>query len=242
MFERVRRMKTNQIKQELLYYYQAPKPGNKQEFLRRFTEPRMTSWQFMWVQAGYIKKWIWGISVVLLILLLSCCSFFRKDILNVMASFAPFIAMSLLAESSRSYVYGMEELELATRFSLKSILLARMGILALFHLLLLSVMVLFSIGSGAGQFFLAGICILLPYFTSISIGLPLIRYFHGRESGYLCVAIAIIVSILSWYFREILIWQGGIQFLPTFGILLILEMIFGAVESTRLLKQSEELI
>ncbi len=235
-------MKTKQIKQELLYYYQAPEPKKKQEFLQHFSESSMTSWQFMWNQAGYIKKWIWGISVVLLILLLSCCTFFRKDILNVMASFAPFIAMSLLAEGSRSYVYGMEELELATRFSLKSILLARMGILAIFHLLLLSVMVLFSIGSGAGQFFLAGICILLPYFTSISMGLPLIRRFHGRESGYFCVAIAIMVSIFSWYLQVILVWRGEIQLLPALGMLLILEIIFGAVESTKLLKQSEELI
>ena len=235
-------MKTNQIKQELLCYYQVPKPEKKQEFLRRFSEPNMTSWQFMKIQAGYIKKWIWGISVVLLVLLLSCCSFFHKDILNVMASFAPFIAMSLLAESSRSYVYGMEELELATRFSLKSILLARMGILAVFHLLLLSVMVLFSVRSGASQYFLAGIRILLPYFTSISIGLPLIRRFHGRESGYFCVSIAIMVSILSWYLQEILVWWGKIQLLPVFEILLILEIIFGAVESTKLLKQSEELV
>lgn len=235
-------MKTNQIKQELLCYYQAPKPEKKQEFLRRFSEPGMTSWQFMRIQAGYIKKWIWGISIVLLILVLPCCSFFHKDILNVMASFAPFIAMSLLAEGSRSYVYGMEELELATRFSLKSILLARMGILAVFHLLLLSVMVLFSVGSGAGQYFLVGIRILLPYFTSISIGLPLIRRFHGRESGYLCVAIAIMVSVLSWYLQELLVWQGKIQLLLVFGMLLILEIIFGAVESTKLLKQSEELV
>lgn len=234
-------MNTKQIKQELLSYYQAPKPGRKQEFLRRFSEPGMTSWQFMGVQAGYIKKWIWGISVVLLILLLSCCSFFPKNILNVMASFAPFIAMSLLAESSRSYVYGMEELELATRFSLKSILLARMGILALFHLFLLLVMILFSAGSGASQYFLAGLCILLPYFTSISIGLPLIRRFHGRESGYLCVAIAVVVSIVSWYLQEILIWGKGIPLLSALGILLVLEVLFGAVESRKLLKQSEEL-
>ena len=235
-------MKTNQIKQELLCYYQAPKPEKKQEFLRRFSEPGMTSWQFMRIQAGYIKKWIWGISIALLILLLPYCSFFHKNVLNVMASFAPFIAMSLLAESSRSYVYGMEELELVTRFSLKSILLARMGILAVFHLLLLSVMVLFSVGSGTGQYFLAGIRILLPYFTSISIGLPLIRRFHGRESGYLCVAIAIMVSILSWYLQEILAWRGEIRLLPVFGMLLILEIIFGAVESMKLLKQSEELV
>lgn len=235
-------MNTKQIKQELFFYYQAPKPDRKQEFLQHFSKPGMTSWQFMRVQAGYIKKWIWGISIVLLLLLLSCCSFFHKDILNVMASFAPFIAMSLLAESSRSYVYGMEELELATRFSLKSVLLARMGILAVFHLFLLLVMVLFSIGSDAGQYSLAGIRILLPYFTSISIGLPLIRRFHGRESGYLYVAIAVIVSILSWYLQEILAWRGEVPLLPMFGILLILEMIFGAVESTKLFKQSEELV
>lgn len=234
-------MNTKQIKQELLSYYQAPKPGRKQEFLQCLSEPGMTSWQFMRVQAGYIKKWIWGISVVLLILLLSCCCFFSKNILNVMASFAPFIAMSLLAESSRSYVYGMEELELATRFSLKSVLLARMGILALFHLFLLLVMVLFSTGSDASQYFLAGLCILLPYFTSISIGLPLIRRFHGRESGYLCVAVAVIVSIVSWYLQEILIWRKGIPFLSALGILLILEMLFGAVEGRKLLKQSEGL-
>lgn len=235
-------MKNKQIKRALTFYYQPPEPKRKQEFLRRFSEPGMTSCQFMKIQAGYIKKWIWGISLIFLFLLLSCYSFFHKDVLQVMAAFAPFIAMSLLAESFRSYVYGMEELELATRFSLKSLLLARMGILAVFHLFLLFLMILFSVKSGAARFYLAGIHILLPYFASISIGLPLIRRFHGRESGYLCVAIAVIVSIVSWYLQEMIIWWGRFQALPFFVVLLLFVMFFAVIESTKLLKQSEELL
>lgn len=237
----MRGMKTKQLKQELFHYYQPPEPGRKQEFLRRFAKPGISSWQFMWIQAGYVKKWLWGISSALLILLLSCHSLFRQDTVYVMAAFAPFIAMSLLAESARSYVYGMEELELATRFSLKSILLARMGILAVFHFLLLFVMILFSAGSSKTRYFLAGIYILLPYFTSISIGLPIIRRLHGRESGYICTAIAIVVSIASWYLREAQPWWEEIRLLPVFGAVLILEILFGITESMKLLKQSEEL-
>lgn len=235
-------MKTKQLKQELLHYYQPPEPDRKQKFLRRFSEPGMTSWQFMRIQAGYIKKWIWGTSFVFLILLLPYCSQFHKDMLYVMASFAPFIAMSLLAESARSYVYGMEELELAARFSLKSILLARMGILAVFHFILLFVMILFSARSSEVQYFHAGIRILLPYFTSISIGLPFVRRFHGRESGYFCVATAVVVSMLFRYLQENLSRWAEIRLLPAFGGILILEMIFGLVESMKLLKQSEELL
>ena len=38
----------------------------------------------------------------------------------------PFVALLAVTEGTRSAVYGMEELELATRFSLKSVLLARL--------------------------------------------------------------------------------------------------------------------
>ena len=53
----------------------------------------------------------------------------EKDVLWIISALIPFIAMSILTENARSGIYLMAELEMAARFSLKSVILARMEIL-----------------------------------------------------------------------------------------------------------------
>ena len=50
----------------------------------------------------------------------------NSNVLWITAALLPFVALLAVTEGTRSAVYGMEELELATRFSLKSVLLARL--------------------------------------------------------------------------------------------------------------------
>ena len=61
----------------------------------------------------------------------------NPNVLWITAALLPFVALLAVTEGTRSAVYGMEELELATRFSLKSVLLARLCLVGSLHAVLL---------------------------------------------------------------------------------------------------------
>ena len=84
---------------------------------------------FVLAQAAYIRKWVWVISVILLGALADIAARWPREALWVAAGMMPFLALTAMQEHLRSSMYNMTELELSTRFSVKSILLARMGLL-----------------------------------------------------------------------------------------------------------------
>ena len=67
---------------------------------------------------------------------LQCVDYIGKDSVWVISSMLPLIALCAVTESARSKTYGMAELEQASRFSLKSVMLARMGIMSFLHFII----------------------------------------------------------------------------------------------------------
>ena len=140
------RWKKKQIKQEFIKLYEAPEPPGKQEFLKQFDTCYLSMGQFMWQQLLYIKKWMWLFSAGIFFLGTMLGRNLDRETVWVISALIPFLALTFLTESGRSKIYGMEELEYATRFSLKSLMLARLGVLGLFHgviLLLLFLCILY---------------------------------------------------------------------------------------------------
>ena len=117
------------LKKELQMLYQPPDPVRKQEFLQRMPESRMSNMEFLRSQTGYIGKWNWLISVA--VLTGGICAAFDKNRMytGILAAMLPVLALSFVAEGSRSVRYGMEELEMVSRFSLKAVLMAKFMIL-----------------------------------------------------------------------------------------------------------------
>ncbi len=91
----------------------------------------------------------------------------------------PFAALSTVTELHRSARCRMEELEMASRFSLKTLLLARLTLLGLGNLLLLCA--LFPLMTGWGQLPLAetGFYLLCPYCLTSLLCLMITRRFRG---------------------------------------------------------------
>ena len=119
------------LKKELQMLYQPPDPVRKQEFLQRMPESRMSNMEFLRSQTGYIRKWNWLISAA--VLTGGICAAFDKNRMytGILAAMLPVLALSFVAEGSRSVRYGMEELEMVSRFSLKAVLMAKFMILGL---------------------------------------------------------------------------------------------------------------
>lgn len=229
------------IKKELEAAFVAPKPERKQEFLRQFRKTGISTFEFLIIQFHYIKKWIIGLSVLMFGLVFVSSLYLQGDAVWIMAAFMPFLALSALTENTRSFVYGMEELEFATRFSLKAIVLARMGILAVFHFIVLLFLVFCLRQNGGIKLLEAGLYLLVPYCTSISIGLPLIRKLHNRESGYICIGIAVLVSGIVFLFQYQMQYMQAFQLTTVLTVILGFEIVLTISESVKLIKQTEEL-
>ncbi len=218
---RIRNRKKKVLKEELQCAFAAPKPQRREAFLQLLSERSLGTEQsletdrllktglpsFVLSQVMYISKGIWWLSAAVFAAacLLAASPGMAGDrnqnqVIWGISALAPLLAMTVIAESGRSQSCQMAELEMATRFSLRSVALARLGILGLENLGMLILFVFMGRGGdGAGQggsMVQAGLGILLPYLLTSFLGLRIVRSFRGREAVYYCFGMAACISIL----------------------------------------------
>lgn len=228
-------------KEMLREAFEAPAPVDKERFIRTVPRPQMSHMEFMVLQTGYMKKWIWIVSASVFGIALEGACFWNQDMLWVIASLMPFIALTLTTENVRSAVYGMEELEMASRFSLRSVVLARLGILGFFHMILLCVLAPLSSQNSVHTVFQTGIYLIVPYLITTVLSLAAARRHHGKEAFYLCMGIAALVSALhvvmsggaGWLYREDYFrWWAAAFIVLSAGLIM---------ECRKMIRQTEEL-
>lgn len=181
-------------KEDLRQAFEAPEPLRKEEFLQRFAKPSMSSFEFVRIQLMYIRKWIWVLSATIFIISLAAAACLKVDMVWVISALTPILALTIISESGRSQTYEMAELEMATQFSLKSVILARLGIVGIENVVLLCLMVPIGILNSVVSPLQAGLYIVVPFLLTTFCGLYTVRRFRGREASYICTGIACIVS------------------------------------------------
>lgn len=229
------------LKNALKDSFEAPIPVKKKQFLRSIPIPAISSFEFICSQAAYLPKWIWAFSVIIFAVALVGAMCLKKDVLWCISSFMPLLALTVITESGRSETYGMAEFELSSRFSLKSVVLARLGILGIANLLLIGLLVLLQFPNGETTIFQTGIYMICPYLLTIFLGLWVVRKVRGREMLYLCSGIAAAVScgnvVLYQSFPFIF---GGDRLLLWMTVFIILG-IGTANQCYQIIRQTEEL-
>lgn len=197
-----------ELKKLLEAAYEPPAPRHKQEFLRRIGcfEVRGSGigwFRFLMTQVSYIEKWVWIVSFAVFFTALGYGILSDKNAIWLFSAIIPFLAVTFITESIRSEAYGMAELEMASRFSLKSLLLARMEILGLMHLLALCLLAFISSGNSGITLFRTGVYLLVPYLLTDAAGLWIARKVHGREAVYGSLAAAVVIGFLPVFLRYI---------------------------------------
>ena len=228
-------MQNKELKNRLCAAFDAPQPRKKQAFLRQFPAASISCGQFLRMQLRWLPFGAVALSVAVCTALIVFCRVTEPESVWTASAFAPFLTLGVLSVRYRSFVHGMEELEFAARFSLKSVTLARMGALALLDLaLLLCAALLLRIGGGVLR---TGLALLLPYCTTVCIALPLTRRWHGWETPVLCIATAAVVCCGVLLLRR---WSVA---LPTALALLLIaaELALIVFESAKFIRQTEEL-
>lgn len=178
-----------------------PDHEKKHTFIRTLSRPKMRIREFVFTQMGYIHPWVWCISGAVFAIALVGAVFFRASMLWMISAMTPVLALTILTESGRSESYRMSELEMATRFSLKSVILAKFGILGCMDMVLLVILIPLAAKGSRFDVVLTGLSIVSPFLLTSCSGLWIVRRFRGKESMYICVAIACFVSVCSLVFH-----------------------------------------
>lgn len=202
MKKKVKKALIQAIKEE----FEAPNPVKKRSFLAAVQEPSISNLDFMFSQITYIRKWIWAFSVIVFCIALASAKYMEKDMIWIISAFVPLLALSVISESGRSDVHGMAEFEMCTRFSLKSVVLARLGILGAANLILVCFFIPLAMSNKQFSVLQTSLYMVCPYLLTSICGLWVMRKVRGRESVYLCCGIAVGIGVGSVVFFQMFPW------------------------------------
>lgn len=227
------------LKRALEKAYRAPSPVGREAFLRRHRRRELGRWELAAVQAGYIRWWVWGLSLGLFGAILWAAAPPYTEGWRWAAALTPFLALLAVTETGRSRFYRMEELELACRVPRASVLLARMLAVGLFHLVLLGALAPALAVWGAVGIVRAGLYLLTPYLCTAALGMELTRRLPGREGLPACGGGAALLSglgTLAGYWRPELYLP---EYLSLWGLALAASALAAWAEIMLSLKERE---
>ncbi len=229
------------MKEALKKEFEAPAPKEKQAFLKGVGPLYISNFQFVLVQASYIKKRVWGLSFLILGAALIAGLLLEQDLLWVLSALMPYLALSAVTENVRSEAYGMAELELASKFSLRSVVFARMEIIGMSHLLLLCFLVTFGHLASFISILQMGIYLLVPYLLTTVLGLWIVRKIHSKEAIYACMGTAIIISVLPMVCRYMIRTFYQMQTIGWWMLVLVILGFLTITEYKKSVDRTEEL-
>ena len=124
-------MDANNLIADLKAVYPYPEPERKEEFFQKLGEQGrvyrhsvvINNAEFLAGQFFYIQKRVWILSAAILLFIVGIC--YQKPG-NYPFALTPLLVAGILLETKRSFRWKMAELEHTARFSLRSVLLARM--------------------------------------------------------------------------------------------------------------------
>jgi len=204
-------------KQELKRGFEAPQPVRKQAFVRRLDPPCISVWEFLLIQMGYVRKWIWGMSALFFVLSILGAALLPDKVLWLISGLTPLLALTIVCESGRSERCQMDELEMATRFSLRSVLLARMTILGLVNALILGAFLLIGLRSAAAAPWAAAMYIVSPFLLATFTGLYIVRRYRGQGAMYACAGISLGISVFLFLSHQMAPFIYREDCLPIWG-------------------------
>lgn len=183
------------LKKQIAKAFDAPASRNKKSFVRLLPRPHISIERFIISQIPFIKKSVWLLSVLIVLPMAWGASFTRENTVWIVSAFTTFLALLLITESVKSSLYGMNELEMTSRFSLKSIVLARLIILGIFNLGIFCIIIPICHIANCISFVQTVVYLFVPYLLTTSISLYIVRCFRNKEAIYGCMAAAFFVSV-----------------------------------------------
>lgn len=233
-----------ELKQSICRIYEAPVPKQKKEFLHNFNYPK-TRWRdFLYSQLGYIRKQVWLVSAGLFLAVLLLDNLFKQGniiVLWTVSAMVPFLTLITVTEAARSAVFGMAEIEISTRYGLRSIILARMGILGAGNLVFFLLAVPLLSDKAEMESFKTGVFLLVPYLLTCFLSFGLVNRFRTGEINYYCAGAAILVSAAEVIFNSIWSDLYRLHYFPVWMAAMAVLLAVSYREILKFIKNTEEL-
>jgi len=190
---------SNNLKGKLKSVFEAPAPAKKNIFLSQIDYPKASRLDFIKSQAGYIRKHVWVLSLLLFIGTLIGIYYYEvsASVVWVVSSVFPFISLVSMSEILRSTTYNMDELEMSCKHNFLEISLIRLGILGIANFAVLISILILLIGKTDFGFFRLGIYLITPYLLNCYCSIFVINRLKSREIIYVCGVVTASVSILN---------------------------------------------
>ncbi|MBQ6364082.1 MAG: hypothetical protein IJI62_08760 [Lachnospiraceae bacterium] len=192
----------------------SPQPENKSKFFQYLKEqemmnrrhPVISHGEFLAGQLFYIGKWIWMLAGCLLLFIV-WISYRHPG--NYPFALTPLLAAGILLETRRSFRWKMAEFEHAARFSLRSVILARLFLLGTVNTTGLLIVILIVRPCFSYSLLRVFLYMMVPYLTASWLGSVYERMHRadqGLGSTMICILssafFAAVPAFFSWLFEE----------------------------------------
>lgn len=188
-------MNSERIISQIRAFCNSPQPEKKREFFQHLKEQKalnrrftvMSQGEFLAGQLLYVGKWVWILSGILLLFITWICS---RHPGNYPFALTPLLAAGILLETRRSFRWKMAELEYAARFSLRSVVLARMFLVGAADTMGLLIVILIVRPFFPYSLIRMFLYMMVPYLTASWLGALYERTHrtdHGRGSIMICM-------------------------------------------------------
>lgn len=217
--------------------FNPPPPQRKREFINSLPPRPVPISQFLWGQLGYIRKWVWLVDIAVMTAAVLFSRLVPDEAVAIISAVTPLLAVCYVAEGCRSRQYGMWELEMCTRFSLKSVVLSRFVLLGAANAAVFCAII--PISRGAVSVAKTAVYLICPYLLTSFFGLLISRKFASKEAMYFIAGLAAIVG------AAVLIAKKAIYAPQNFNLWLaaIVLLAVGFIsQSVKMVKQTEEMV
>lgn len=234
-------MKNAELIQWIQTAYAGESTPRKREFLERHRPRELDYRQMLGMQLQYMSpQLIAAGGCALAALLAAAADFGGEGLAGTVAVLAPLAALIALTGLGNSARYGMEEIEMASRFSLRMLRVLQLAILGAAGLLVMTaaaVALRAAMGPAGGfPFALAA----APYLLTTALCMLVIRRWHSPKNIYGCALAALAVAVATMFGLDFLREcpaGAGRMVLPA---ALIGSVLFAAAEVRQYLKESED--
>ena len=134
----------------------------------------------------------------------------------------------------KSVSCGMDELEMTTRFSLRSVLLARLSMIGMFHLIILVVGLPLVIGGEGAVLWRNAVYLVVPYLLTCVLSTFMSGRTGYRESNFICMGCAVMVSGIGMVIRVFLPMVYGAESFAGWIMVLAVLLVCSAREGKRM--------
>lgn len=234
-------MTNGDLKRLIAGAYDRGTSERKKDFLRTFRGRELHYGEMLGIQFRYLGPQLTAVYGYALAILLGTAANCRAGLISVLPALMPAAALTALTGLGKSERCRMEEIEAASRFSLRLILTLRLALVGMAGLaVMLAGSLVLKAETGTDwvcSFSLAGI----PYLLTTFLCMLLIRKWHSPKNIYGCIGIACAVCAVM---------SGGTGFSaahPSGLIRLLLPLLLAASaaltvrEACRYCKESEDL-